>query len=213
MRSYRARIAAAFLGLGLILGPAMLEAQVGPPGRGMGRQRQQLERQIRLRFQEMVREQLGLSDETLQSVQGVMQSFQEERMELGRAQASVRHRLQDPGLQNVGDDDAMALLSEMVLLQERELELYRQEQEQLLVLLSPSQLVRFYALREGINRRIQEMRGGRGRGSPGGGGGLLGPEGSDDFDIFGSLDVRGLGRTPGLFAAAFGERYIIPIFR
>ncbi len=176
MRHGGMRIPGLILGLALILSPTVLEAQVEPPRQGMGRQREQLEHQLRLRFREMIKARLNLSDETLVGMHEVMESFQVERLELGRAQASVRHRLRDAGLAALSDEEAMALLQEMVRLQERELELYRREQEELLTLLSPSQLVRFYALREELSRRVMELRGRRGRGGVGPPGGGIGGE-------------------------------------
>jgi hypothetical protein len=145
-----------------------------------------------------------------EEVQGVMESFQEDRMGLARTQASLRHRLQDPGLPAIQDPEAQALLQEMVQLQERELALYRQEQEQLLTHLSPSQLLRLYALREQMNRRVQQLR--QGRGGPGGppGGGLGGMGSSDSsWDLTG-MPVRAPGLAvdwpPDVFAGAFGEK-------
>jgi hypothetical protein len=150
----------------------------------------QLERQLQVRFQEMVKTQLGLTDEKLQAVEGVMQSFQNERMTLGRNQASLRHRLQDPVLLDISEEDAQEILREMVSLQEREIELYRREQEQLLTHLSASQLVRFYALREQMGRRMQQLR--QGRGGPGG------PPGVGGRDVGQGWPGRGGGTPLGL---------------
>ena len=168
----------------LAFGPVFAGAQVVPPRAGGGRQRMQLERQIQVRFQQTLKTRLGLSDDQVQAMETVMQSFQSDRQALGMAQASLRHRLQDPALSTIGDEEASVLLQEMVQLQERELDLYRREQEQLLVHLTASQLLGFYSLREDMGRRVQELRQGRGGGvggpdslAPGrrGGGGGGGP--------------------------------------
>ncbi len=66
-----------------------------------------------------------------------MQSFQEERQALNRAQASLRYRLRDPALPDMEEDEARALIQEMVDLQQRELDLYKREQAELLKVLSP----------------------------------------------------------------------------
>lgn len=153
--------------LATTLGPLGLEGQVRPPG-GM-RQRQQLERRVEQGFAGLVQAQLDLSPEQLSSLQGVMQSFREDRQTVNQAQAALRYRLDDPGLPDLTDDAAKELLAEMIRVQEAEVDLYRREQAQLLTVLSPNQLVRFYRLREEWGRRIQEMRQPGGRG-PGGGG-------------------------------------------
>jgi len=165
----------AFLGL-LTLAPLAGSAQVTPPPGGQ-RQRMELERRLRLGFQRTVQNQLNLGEDQLSRLQEIMQSFQGERSELNRAQASLRYRLRDPALPDMSDDDARAILQEMIDVQARELDLYRREQEALLSLLTPVQLVRFYRLRDDLGQRVEELRRGRGMGPGGGGGngGIRGP--------------------------------------
>jgi len=159
----------------LTLAPIFVSAQVTPPPGGQ-RQRMELERRLQLGFQRSIQSQLGLSQETMLRVRGVMQSFQEERQDLNRAQASLRYRLRDPELSDMGEDEAKALIQEMVDLQQRELDLYKKEQEELLRVLPPVQLIRFYRLRDDMGQRVQQLRQGRGRGgSRGGAGGLATP--------------------------------------
>ncbi len=153
-------------------------AQVGPPGAGQRRGqeagRQELERRLQARFGQMIRNQLGLSEEQMRGLQVVMQSFQEERQSLSQVQASLRYRLRDPGLPEFSDVEARGVLQEMIRLQEEELALYKREQERLLTVLNPKQLLLFYRYREDLGRRIQELRQGRGGGmGPGGGVGGL----------------------------------------
>jgi hypothetical protein len=68
--------------------------------------------------------------------------------------------------------DASALLQEMVDLQQQELDLYKREQAELLTVMTPTELVRFYRLRDNLGQRLQQLRQGRGRG--GGQGGAVG---------------------------------------
>lgn len=158
----------------LVAVPAFSSAQVTPPP-GAQRQRMELERRLQQGFGRNIQNQLGLDQTTMQGVQGVMQSFQQERQELNRAQASLRYRLRDPALPDMEEDEARALVQEMVTLQERELDLYKKEQVELLKLLSPLQLLRFYGLREEMGQRMQQLRQGRGQGGGLGGGGLRSP--------------------------------------
>jgi Spy/CpxP family protein refolding chaperone len=133
----------------------------------MQRPRRELEQRLEARFGEMVREELKLTREEFRELQDVMQSFREDRRALNRSQASLRHRLRDPGLGDVTDEEAREILQEMIRLRAREVELYRMEQQRLLSVLSPSQLLRFYSLREALGRRLQQLRRGRGPGSQG----------------------------------------------
>lgn len=165
----------------LMLPSAFGAAQVVPPQGGQ-RQRMELEQRLHAGFGQVVRSRLGLSQEKLVALQGVMSSFQKDRMELNRAKAALRYRLQEPALQGVPDAQARRVLREMVQLQEQELDLYRREQEELLKVLSPTQLVRFYGLRESLGQQVQDLRLGRGLGrGPGGGpgGGAGGPGGME----------------------------------
>ena len=158
----------------LALEPSATSAQTrpgGPPG-----QRQQLEQRLQRGFGGMVRSQLDLEEEELASLQAVMQSFREDRQALNQDQASLRYRLRDPALQELAEEDARAVLAEMVRVQEVELELYRREQVELLTVLNPRQLVQFYRIREDWGQRIQQLR--RGGGPGGGPGGPGGPGGT-----------------------------------
>jgi hypothetical protein len=179
-----ARSAAAALALAgsLILVPALTAAQVTPPPGGQ-RHRMELERRLHAGFGRVVQNRLGLGQDQLVALQGVMMSFQEDRMALNQAKAVLRFRLREPALQGMQEPDARTLLQEMIRLQEQELELYRREQDQLLQVLTPIQLVRFYSLRENLGQQVLELRQGRGLGrGPGGGGpgGISGGPGDMD---------------------------------
>ncbi len=150
--------------------PALASAQVTPLPGGQ-RQRLELERRLQQGFNRSVQTQLGWDQARMQSLQGILRSFQEDRQTLNRAQASLRYRLRDPALQDWSESDAQALLQEMVDLQEQELDLYKREQAELLKVMTSVELVRFYRLRDNLGQRLQQLRqgGGRGGGPPGGG--------------------------------------------
>ncbi len=179
MRRYLTGVTVALM---LVLGPTEVLTQA----RGQGqRQRQQLVRRVEQGFARLVQGQLGLDPTQLSSLQGVMQSFREDRQGLNQAQATLRYRLRDPGLEEMDEAQARELLAEMIRVQEAELELYRREQESLLTVLSPNQLVRFYRIRDEWGQRLQRMRQGGGAGGPPGRGGVGG--------------APGLGSTGGAF--------------
>ena len=153
-----------------IVVPALARAQATPPPGGQ-RHRMELEQRLHAGFGQMVRSRLGLDPDELAALQRVMMSFQEDRLKLNQARGVLRFRLREQALQSMPEEEARTLLQEMIRLQEEELGLYRREQQQLLQVLTPLQLVRFYGLRENLGQQVQEVRQGRGPGrGPGGGG-------------------------------------------
>jgi hypothetical protein len=154
----------------LTLGPVALGAQVTPPPGGQ-RQRLELERRLQLGFQRQIQSQLGLDESSMTRVRAVMQSFQQDRRALNQDQAALRYKLRNPALAELEEGEARAILQEMVDLQQRELDLYKQEQAELLEVLSPVAVLRFYKAREDLGLRVQQLRQGRGQG---GGRGAIG---------------------------------------
>jgi hypothetical protein len=152
------------LGLALAFEPAPTLAQV----RAQGGQRQQLERRLQQGFGRLVQTELGLNAEQIAPLQAIMQSFRGDRQAVYQAQAVLRYRLRDPSLAEVSDESAREVLGEMIRVQEAELDLYRREQAELLTVLTPNQLVRFYKIRDDWGKRIQDLRRPRGPGGPGG---------------------------------------------
>jgi hypothetical protein len=138
----------------------------------------EMERRLHGRIFEMVRGQLGLDQGQVDALRGVQQAFREDRVALGRAQAQLRYRLRDPSLREMEDAEAMEILGEMLRIQEEELALYRREQEEFLSVLTPTQLVLFYRIRDQIGQQVRQLRGRGGQGGPPG---------------------NGLGRTGGVF--------------
>ena len=205
-----------FLAGMLVLGPAAAEAQVrpgGPPRQAP--QRQELERRLMQGLSRLMQEQLGLSQEELNALQRTMQSFRENRMALAMEQASLRHRLRDPALAEMSQEEAREILAGMVRVQEEELALYRKEQGALLEVLSPQELVQFYRIRDEWGQEIQRMRQRRG---PGGGGMPGGPPGVSFPDAGGSVWPGALGSAWPLGGSGItpwpergmGEEYSLP---
>jgi Spy/CpxP family protein refolding chaperone len=148
---------------------APLSAQRGPPGRMGQPDRTELERRVRERFGEMVKQRLGLDDEQAQRLNETVMSFQQDRMSLGREEQAVRKRVEALLLES-GDNQAEAreLLQRMQELRLQEAKLWQTEQDKLLEVLTPEQVLRFQAMREEMGQRIRRLRGG----GPGGGRGM-----------------------------------------
>jgi hypothetical protein len=135
-------------------------------GRGGGGQREEMELRVQARFDNMVREQLGLSDEQVESLQDVVLDFRRRRVEFSQDERAARARVAGLGRGNAGDltdDEASEILRDMRELSGEEASLFREEQEALLEILSPAQVVRFIVMRQQLGDRI---RGLRGRGGP-----------------------------------------------
>lgn len=144
--------------------PGPLDAQVRRPP-----PRPELERQIDERFQQRVRQELGLSEAQARDLASVVDEFQVERRELIRREGVLRQRLRSTGTL-LSDQAARAALEEMALVQEREAELLRREQARLLEVLDAPRVLRLYTLRAELAERIRRLRGGGPPGGPGGGG-------------------------------------------
>jgi hypothetical protein len=176
----------------LVLLPAM-PAQGQQRGQGRRQDRAELEGRVRARFGQMVQERLGLNEEQGERLGQIVAGFQEDRTRLAREDRALRARTQALLLEEgESEEEALALLARVQELRLQEARLLRSEQEALLEVLAPSQVLRFHALRDQMGQRIRQLRGG-GAGPPGGrrpgggsGDGLLpssgaGPAFSPDF--------------------------------
>ena len=82
-------------------------SQRGRRGQGQGPERRELERRVRARMAEMMREQLGLSDEEDARLSEIVQGFEQQRRQLGRQERAVRLRVESLVLEG-GQDSAEA---------------------------------------------------------------------------------------------------------
>ena len=82
-------------------------SQRGRRGQGQGPERMELERRVRARMAEMMREQLGLSDEEDARLSEIVQGFEQQRRQLGRQERAVRLRVESLMLED-GQDSAEA---------------------------------------------------------------------------------------------------------
>jgi hypothetical protein len=169
--------------LALVVSPLAAQRLPMRAGPGAQRNRQELEQRIRARFAQMIKQRLGLDDETARALDSTVQAFRPEREQLARDQEALRKRVQAFDIEGNGSDqEAQRLLDRMSELRQRENQLYQSEQDSLRTVLSPSQLLRFNLMRDQLAQRIQQLRMGgmmggarglRGRGGgPGGGGGI-----------------------------------------
>ncbi len=141
---------------------------------GGGGQRADMERRVQARFDNLVREELELSDAQFQQLQDAVEEFRGRRLEFSLRERSSRTRLgrlSAPGRgRELTEQEASELLAEMLVLSGEEATLFREEQEAFLQILSAPQVVRFIMMRQQLGDRIRTLRGGvaPGRGSQGG---------------------------------------------
>ncbi len=149
-------------------------------GGGAG-QRAQMERRLQARFDDMVREELELSDDQVQGLQDVVGAFRIRRLEFSQDERNSRNRVgrlgSGGGAGELTEQEATEILAEMLELSDGEATLFREEQEAFLQILSPLQVVRFIVMRQSLGDRILGLRGGAGRGGAGRGRGPQGPQG------------------------------------
>jgi hypothetical protein len=132
--------------------------------------RAELERRLRENYEQQVRERLGLDEEQARELNEAVMQFQEERLALQRRESALKRRLEGQGATGrrggavLADNTAREVLQEMLALENDETSLFNREQERLLELLTPSQLVSYYLLREQFAETLRRARSpGRGR--------------------------------------------------
>ncbi len=152
--------------------PVALLAQAGGQGRRGDADRAQLEERVRAQMGRIMRERLGLDEEQAIRLSAVVEDFDGQRRELFGLEQGTRRRVEALLLEGGRDqDEARQLIDRMGELREQEAELFRAEQEALLEVLTPVQVLRLQELRQDLGRRIRAL-GGR-NGEPGSGRGPM----------------------------------------
>ncbi|MDX1495881.1 MAG: hypothetical protein R3253_17550 [Longimicrobiales bacterium] len=125
--------------------------------------RQEMEQRLRAQMSRMIRSELGLTEVEYEPVASVMEEFLAERRALWRSERELRRNVQ--ALMESEEEEpaeAAELLRRMSELREREASIFQEEQEALLELLTPTQVLQLHTLRENISRRVRALRGRRG---------------------------------------------------
>lgn len=150
----------------LVLAAGGAEAQVRPrPQIDRG----EMEQQVRIRFAQTVRAELGLTGAQLERLEQVVASFQDRRLALVRREMALRQRLRQVTAGGRTDEGALRILQDMAAVREEESRLFQGEMDDLLQTLTPGQTLRFYELRERLMDRVRLIRqtGPGSAGSPG----------------------------------------------
>jgi hypothetical protein len=160
----RGLVVAALLSLTVVV---PLEAQRGSPRerRGQGGNRAQLEQAVRARMADMMQQSLGLTEEEGARLSETVEEFEDPRQQVERQERALRRRTEALMLEGADDQtEATELLQRMSELRLEEIDLFRAEQDALLEILTPVQVLRLLQMREQLGQRIQRLRGQSGRG-------------------------------------------------
>ena len=141
----------------LIVAPMSVEAQ----DRGDRRpNREEMEQRVRRQMARTIQARLGLEMDQSVELSAVIRGFEGQRRELVRAEMAVRRRVEALMLEGgVDEAEAQQLLTRMTELRVEEARLFSEEQEALLEVLTPVQVLELQSLREQLGRRIRALRG------------------------------------------------------
>jgi Spy/CpxP family protein refolding chaperone len=135
------------------------EGQVGTSGRPVRPQdREQLERRVRAEMGRMMQRRLGLDSLQAARLSEVVQGFEGRRRELFAQEQATRRRV-EAMLREARPDqgEARSLLARMADLRQQEARLFREEQDALLEVLAPVQVLQLQSLRQDLGQRIRAL--------------------------------------------------------
>ena len=157
----------------LIAVPGLLEAQRRGrnPLMGQRRGRIEMEQRVRATFQRRLFADLGLTTAERSSVQGVMATFRQRRVDFAQREQETRERVQDLRArrgngEEIPEAEAREALEAITQLRQEEAQLFQDEQTALLQTLRPDQVLRMLQARDAFADRIRRLR--RGGGQDGG---------------------------------------------
>lgn len=150
--------------LGVLSLLLLLSGTAEAQDRRSGTPRDSLEARVRTRMVQMLRTQLGLTDEQLRQLQATNQRFDGERRRLMLEERRARVDLRAAMSRRDSVDQARigALLDATLRLQRERLDLLEREQRELATFLTPRQRAQLFGLEEQLRRRMQDG-GGRDR--------------------------------------------------
>lgn len=161
------RIAVIFA-LSASAGLSPIAASAQGRARGPSATRQELVERIQERFENRIARELRLDDEQREVLGEVFPAFARSRAEIFSRRREIERQIGDylEGPDGV-EEDALGLLEEMRALRAREAELVREEEDRLLEVLTPTQVLRLQALRDQFGNQIRRLRRDSGPAVPG----------------------------------------------
>ena len=152
-------------------GPLLAQRRGRNPLRGQARGRIEMEQRVRATFERRLFSDLGLTSGERSSVQGVMATFREQRVDFAQRERGTRERVQDlqtrrANGEEIPESEVRDALEAIAQLRQEEAQLFRDEQNALLQTLRPDQVLFFLQARDVFADRIRRLR--RGGGQDGG---------------------------------------------
>lgn len=122
--------------------------------------RARLEGRIRERFASVVKERVGLNDDQMTRLQQVQTKYEQQRRPLALEERSARLQLRGIVINEQAADQKQvdALLTKLVDIQKRRVQILESEQKDLSAFMSPVQRAKFMGLREQLRKRVEQMR-------------------------------------------------------
>ena len=126
--------------------------------------RQQLEQIVRVRLHNLLKTQLGLTDEGMRQLSEVNQRFDAQRFNLNRREMMTRRAMRAEVLKQDSADAGRTdqLIKEQFKIERERIDLTEAEQLELAKFLTPMQRARYLGVQEQIRREMEQLRG-RGR--------------------------------------------------
>ena len=123
-------------------------------------QRKALAQQIRQRWQQIVRDRLGLNEVQMRQLQETTRHFNAQRNTLNQEERAIRIEMRDQvtGAAPTDDKHLAAMIDTVLDLQRQRLELTRNEQRELSLFLTPLQRVKYLALQEQLRQQMERLR-------------------------------------------------------
>jgi hypothetical protein len=123
-------------------------------------QRKALAQQIRQRWQQIVRDRLGLNEVQMRQLQETTRHFNAQRNTLNQEERAIRIEMRDQvtGVAPTDDKHLAAMIDTVLDLQRQRLELTRNEQRELSLFLTPLQRVKYLALQEQLRQQMERLR-------------------------------------------------------
>jgi hypothetical protein len=136
-------------------------AKAAAQGQIPNARQQALAKQVREAFAGVVKRQLSLTDDQSRRLQQVENRYQKDRNELNRDERQARLDLKAALEDSTASPDQAKVddyLSRLVKAQRRRADILESEQKDLSAFLNPVQRAKYFALRDQLNRRINQLR-------------------------------------------------------
>ena len=146
----------------LVVSPLSTSAAQRERSGGAGRMnREQLEQRFRMRLANLLKTQLGLTDEGMRQLSDVNQRFDRQRRDMNRRDMITRRALRAEVLKLDSADTGRVeqLLTDQFKIERERIDLTEAEQRELSKFLTPVQRARYLGVQEQIRREMDQLRG------------------------------------------------------